>query len=67
MRWFWLFVYSLTRLVVRVLFGIGHKVQWLGWKAMDKASVSGGVVRYRSKKPLTTIWRLWNKLVGRNV
>ena len=65
MRWFWLFIYKTSRVITRVMFGLGHKAQWLGWKAYDKAGLGGGVVRGRSRKPLTAIWRAWRKLLAR--
>ena len=66
MRWFWLGLYKTSRVLARLFFGLGHKAQWLGWKAYDKARLgSAGVVRGRCRKPLTAVWRAWNKLVGR--
>lgn len=65
MRWFWLALYKATRLVSRLFFGLGHKAQWLGFKAYDKAGLGGGVARSRSRKPLTAIWKAWRKLVAR--
>jgi hypothetical protein len=52
MRWFWLAVYRLSRVLTRVLFGLGHKIQWLGWKASDRAGLG---VRRRPRKPLTAV------------
>jgi hypothetical protein len=66
MRWFWLGLYKTSRAITRLAFGLGHKVQWLGWKAYDKAGLgSSGVVRSRVRKPLTSIWRWWRKVVAR--
>jgi hypothetical protein len=65
MRWFWLFIYKTSRVITRVFFGLAHKVQWVGFKAYDKAGLGGGVVRGRSRKPLTAIWRAWRKLLAR--
>jgi hypothetical protein len=65
MRWFWLFIYKTSRVITRVLFGLAHKTQWVGFKAYDKAGLGGGVVRGRSRKPLTAIWRAWRKLLAR--
>ena len=65
MRWFWLALYKTTRLVSRLFFGLGHKAQWLGFKAYDKAGLGSSVVRNRSRKPLTAIWKAWRKLVAR--
>jgi hypothetical protein len=65
MRWLWLGLYKTSRLIARVMFGLGHKAQWLGWKAYDKAGLGGGVVRGRSRKPLTAVWRAWRKLLAR--
>lgn len=65
MRWFWLSVYKTSRVITRLLFGLGHKIQWLGWKSYDKAGLGSSVARCRSRKPLTAIWRAWRKLVAR--
>jgi hypothetical protein len=65
MRWFWLFIYKTSRVLARLFFGLGHKAQWVGFKAYDKAGLGGGVVRGRSRKPLTAIWRVWRKLLAR--
>jgi hypothetical protein len=66
MRWFWLALYKTSRVLARLFFGLGHKAQWLGWKAYDKSGLgSGGVVRGQVRKPLTAIWKAWNKLVSR--
>jgi hypothetical protein len=65
MRWFWLAIYKTSRLVTRIAFGIGHKAQWLGWKAYDQVGLGGGVARSRSRKPLTAIWKAWRKVVAR--
>ena len=64
MRWFWLGIYKTSRVLARLFFGLGHKAQWVGFKAYDKAGL-GGVARGRSRKPLTAVWKLWRKLVGR--
>jgi len=65
MRWFWLFIYKTSRVITRVLFGLAHKAQWVGFKAYDKAGLGGGVFRGRSRKPLTAVWRVWRKLLAR--
>ena len=65
MRWFWLGLYKTSRVITRVMFGLGHKAQWVGFKAYDKAGLGGGVVRGRSRKPLTAIWKAWHKLLAR--
>ena len=65
-RFIWLGLYKTSRVVARLFFGLGHKAQWLGWKAYDKAGLgSSSVARGRSRKPLTAIWKSWNKLLGR--
>lgn len=64
MRWFWLGIYKTSRVITRVLFGLAHKAQWVGFKAYDKAGLGSGG-RGRSRKPLTAIWKLWRKLVAR--
>lgn len=65
MRWFWLGLYKTSRVLARLFFGLGHKAQWVGFKAYDKAGLGSSVVRSRGRKPLTALWRLWNKLVSR--
>lgn len=65
MRWFWLGLYKISRVLARLFFGLGHKAQWVGFKAYDKAGLGGGVVRGRSRKPLTAIWKAWHKLLAR--
>ena len=65
-RWFWLGIYKASRVITRVFFGLGHKAQWLGFKAYDKAGLgSGGLGRKWRRKPLTALWRVWRKLLGR--
>ncbi len=65
MRWFWLGLYKASRVLARLFFGLAHKAQWLGFKAYDKAGLGSSVVRCRSRKPLTAVWRWWRKLVAR--
>ena len=62
MRWFWLGLYKTSRVVSRVFFGIAHKAQWFGLKALDNA---GGRGRGRNRKPLTAIWKAWRWVVNR--
>ena len=65
-RFIWLGLYKISRVIARLFFGLGHKAQWLGWKAYDKAGLgSSSVVRGRVHKPLTAVWRAWSKLLGR--
>ena len=65
-RFIWLGLYKTSRVITRVLFGLGHKVQWLGWKAYDKAGLgSGSVARGYGRKPLTAIWKVWRKVLAR--
>jgi hypothetical protein len=67
MRWFWLALYKTSRVLARLFFGLGHKAQWLGWKAYDKAGLGSSVVRSRCRKPLTAVWKLWRKLLERGI
>jgi hypothetical protein len=64
-RFIWLGLYKISRVIARVLFGLGHKAQWLGWRAYDKAGLGSAVARGQVRKPLTALWRAWSKLLGR--